>query len=174
MRSNCSSCGAPAQTGGMVASFKCDYCQCTTYNEDYVNSFLEKVDLSKFSSKMRLGKVAFESENYADAAERFMGALEEHADSAEAWAFRGLSLAHDVDLSNIHKLPKEINVCFKQAKALNSEQELVEAAEHVAQELIIATVFRIATGAYDEAHKILFAFADQAQMARQQAGSQYQ
>jgi tetratricopeptide (TPR) repeat protein len=175
MVKNCGSCGAPCSSVGLTASWKCDHCDSVNYNAEYVSAHLASVDVSKYSSVFRLARVAYESGNYAEAAEKFSRALEEDSSSPDAWAYRGLSLARQVDLSNLGSLPSQVKACFREARVLaGAEGEFVEAAEAIANETLVAVLGRFAARALDEAEKVLFAYSHEPDHARSRASGQFQ
>ena len=168
MKLTCASCGAPAPPGAspLTPSWDCEFCESANYNEEYVKSYLQQIDLSTFSNNMELGKVAYEGENYEESARWFDLALTEDASSFEGWAYKALSLAHMVDLSNLDSLPREVESCLTRARSIAPGGEFVGAAEQVARALVVHELIRLAERALDQARKASFAFSHDREAAR--------
>lgn len=174
MMKDCKSCGAPSEQEGFGASWKCGFCKSVNYDEKYVEAYLAKIDVAKLSSYMRLAKVSYEAGNFEDAVVKFDAALTENAENAEAWAYKGLALAHAINLSNIDRIPPEVDQCFQQAIALvPNGDDFVEAAHAVARERIVSELVRSAVRELEQAQKSAFAFSHDEGEARRRAGARY-
>ena len=174
MVKECSSCGAPSTEAGIGASWACQFCGSTNYDEAYVEAYLSNIDVAKLSNYMRLAKNSYEAGKFEDAAAKFDRALAEDAENAEAWAYKGLALAHTIHLSNIDAIPREVDLCFKQASSLQSEgDEFLSAAHAVARERVVAELLRAAVREVEQAEKSAFAFSHDPAQARRRASGRY-
>ena len=140
----------------------------------YVDSYLANIDHAKLSSFMKLAKTAYLSKNYADAVSKFEMALAENAENVEAWAYKGLSLAHTINLSNIDTIPHQVSICFENAFAHEGDQqEFCKAAQAIAQERVVSELLRSAEREIHQAKKSAFAFSHDKNLARAKAGHRY-
>lgn len=171
---DCKSCGAPSEQESLGASWKCGFCKAVNYDEKYVEAYLAKIDIAKLSSYMRLAKTSYEAGNFEDAVAKFDNALTENAENAEAWAYKGLALAHTINLSNIDRIPSEVDQCFRQATSLMADgDDFVEAAHAVARERIVSELVRSTVREVEQAQKSAFAFSHDSGEARRRAGERY-
>ncbi len=174
MMKECKSCGAPSEQESLGASWKCGFCKSVNYDENYVEAYFAKIDVAKLSSYMRLAKASYEAGNFEDAVAKFDKALTENAENAEAWAYKGLALAHAINLGNIDKIPSEVDQCFLQANSLTTDgDDFVEAAHAVARERVVSELVRSAVREVEQAQKSAFAFSHDSGEAREHAGGRY-
>ncbi len=155
----CASCGAngPASLDPMAASWTCEYCDTANANESFVQNYLARMDTAKFSSAFKLGKVAYETGNYPEAAQRFEQALSENAASAEPWAYRGLALAHMYRAGSESSALAMIMACVREAKAIDTKSEAVVAAERLTFQLVFETLLTAARLGIGQAIKAPYA-----------------
>jgi tetratricopeptide (TPR) repeat protein len=174
MSNQCKSCGAASAVNSVSSSWKCDFCGSVNYIDGYVEAYLNKIDLSKISSYMRLAKTAYESHNFEEAARKFDSALTEDSNNLEAWAYKGLALSHTINLSNLQMVASEVNECFKVAKSLDSgDDDFFLVANTVAHERVIKELLRSARREIEQGDKSEFAFSHDLELAKRKASRRY-
>ena len=174
MVKECTSCGASSNQVRIDASWTCEFCKSVNFDEKYVDAYLSRIDIAKLSNYMRMAKTSYEAGNFKDAVVRFDQALEENAQNPEAWAYKGLALAHTINLSNIDSIPDEVDLCFQQANALEPDgNEFLGAAREIARERVISELMRSTIREYEQAQKTEFAFSDDVDEIRLRVTERY-
>jgi len=163
----CKSCGAPGDVDSVHAVWKCKYCGTSNYVDGYLDAYLEKIDVARVSSLMKIALASYESHDYESAEIQFRSALEEDAANYEAWAYRALALAHTVNLQNLRDLPKRAHRYLLEAKANASESgaDFIGAAEADVNERLIKEAIRSAERNLDKALKIEHGYSHDASYA---------
>ena len=174
MVNQCSTCGYPG-SGGLAASWTCEKCKTKNYNEQFVEAYLANVDVARMSSFMRLGRTSYQAGDFEDAIKKFDLALAEHAENSEGWAYKGLALAHLINLSNLGAIPRQVDLCFANAgETTGGDPEFLGAAHAVARERIVREMLRSALRECEQAEKSAFAFSHDKAEARQRASARYE
>lgn len=174
MKNLCTACGAPSKSTSICASWTCEFCSTVNFMERYVESYLASIDHAKLTSFMKLAKTAYLSRNYTDAIIKFETALAENAENVEAWAYKGLSLAHTINLANIDTIPHQVSICFENAFIQEGNQkEFCRAAHAIARERVVSELIRSAEREIHQAEKSAFAFSHDKNLARSKAGARY-
>lgn len=167
MSNNCKSCGAPSTVSVSVsAPWKCEYCGTSNFNENYIESYLEKINHPRLSGLIDLAKTAFESGNFETAARYFDSAIQEDPSSFESWAYKAISIANTITLNNIHTVSAQVGQCLAKAYEYSSDDNaFVGVADSASKERIVTEFYRAALRKFEQAIKVEHGFSHDKNLA---------
>lgn len=99
----CAQCGAPCDGAAtpLQATWTCSFCQAVNANEEYVRSYIEKIDFTKANNMLKVGINHFKAKRYLKANETLSEMVLEDSNSPEGWLYLALSDAYSLDVKSV-------------------------------------------------------------------------
>ena len=155
---NCKSCGANASEAASSGSWTCGFCKTVNFVDGYLEGQLRQAAEVTQSKSVEAGVVALECGNYSEADDFFVDALKTDPKNGELWAYRAVSVAGQVNLSNIESITKQSLRCLAEAeKNRNSSanSEAIDAATATVRERLVRELLRDSARRIEQGQKII-------------------